>query len=315
MNSTLQQILVLLAETLLPVVVGFVLARNNLISERFKRLLVLVNVRVVFTVLSFIAFWKVQVDERFLLVPAAGLALTFIPYGIVRFTSRGVADPAERGAWVISGMLSNIGTLGGLVCYMLLGAVSYAYVQLAAAMQNLVTMLFCFPMCQKYRDLAEPGGVRIHRSFAELLFTWNQLGLVGMAAGAVFSVAAVPRPDSLDAVFDVLIYLSAWLQFLPIGIFLRPEALRQYLVPVLRSFPLLKFVVMPAIIWALSALMFSDPVVIATLVILASCPCAINAVLSCELFGLKTDVAEASFIITTVLFALVVCPVFFVVWG
>ena len=315
MNGTLQQILVLLAETLLPGAVGFLLARTNLLSERFKRLLVLVNVRVVFTVLSFIAFWKVQVDSRFLLLPFAGLALTFFPYGIVRFTSRRIADPAERGAWVISGMLSNIGTLGGLVCYMMLGAVSYAYVQLAAAMQNLVTMLFCFPMCQKYRDLADPGGVKIRRSLPELLFTWNQVGLLGMALGAAFSVAEVPRPASLDMVFSVLIYVSAWLQFLPIGIFLRPEAIRTYLLQVLRTLPPLKFALMPALMWLLCGALFSDPTVTATLVILSCCPTAINSVLSCELFGLRTDVAEASFVVTTALFAVVVCPVLFMVYG
>ena len=48
---------------------------------------------------------------------------------------------------------------------------------------------------------------------------------------------------------------------------------------------------------------------IATLVICSACPTAINSVLACALYGLKTDIAISSLMTSTFVFAVVVCPV------
>ena len=73
----------------------------------------------------------------------------------------------------------------------------------------------------------------------------------------------------------------------------------------------LKFILMPLVVWALCAAVVTNPVMAATLIIVSSCPTAINSVLTCALYGLKTNIAVASFMTSTTVFALVMCPIYF----
>ena len=60
-----------------------------------------------------------------------------------------------------------------------------------------------------------------------------------------------------------------------------------------------------------SRLVFQDPVLLNTFVILATTPTAINAVLASKLYQLRTDLAVCSFILTTFLYLVVVFPLLF----
>ena len=112
-------------------------------------------------------------------------------------------------------------------------------------------------------------------------------------------------------VFKPLVHISAWIQFLPVGLLLNFAAARRQLnLNVLKLIPL-KFIVMPAIIWLFCFFVFSDKTITATLVIQSACPVAINTVFCCALYGLKTDTAMAAFVSTTIVFLAVLCPIFF----
>jgi predicted permease len=73
----------------------------------------------------------------------------------------------------------------------------------------------------------------------------------------------------------------------------------------------IKFLLVPGLVWAMCETIFSDPAITKTIVILAATPTAINAVVSTALYELKKDVAIASFIGTTILFGVAVCPILF----
>lgn len=315
MDDTALRILLLLADSLLPISVGYFLSRRGLVSRATTQKLITFNVRVMFTILAFISFWKLRMTAELLWIPLIALVITFAPYFAGMAMSRGFAKPAERGAFVVSAMLGNTGTLGGLVSYLILGPIAYAYVQVVAVVQNFLIIVFCFPVCQRFHDLANTDGSAVKkRTFAELFFTWNQISLIGMIAGGALSAFSVPQPPLFDAVFSAFIHISCWINFLPVGLLLNFEAASKFMRQVTGIIPL-KFVFVPAVTWAVSELLVSDPTIIRTMVILAATPTAINAVVSCALYRLETDLTMASFIGTTILFAAVLCPVFFVLWA
>lgn len=144
-----------------------------------------------------------------------------------------------------------------------------------------------------------------------MFFTWNQVSILGMLAGAALSLGGVKQPDCFAPFFAALVHISAWIQFLPVGLLLNFAAARRQLnLNVLKLIPL-KFIVMPAIIWLFCFFVFSDKTITATLVIQSACPVAINTVFCCALYGLKTDTAMAAFVSTTIVFLAVLCPIFF----
>ena len=185
--------------------------------------------------------------------------------------------------------------------------------QIVAVIQNVLLITINFPVAQKFHDMAVAGEGKApmkKRSFAELFFTWNQVALIGMIVGAGLSLAHVPQPEWLQMVFKPLVHISAWIAFLPVGLLLDFEAARREMPKTLWLMPL-KFILMPLVVWALCAAVVTNPVMAATLIIVSSCPTAINSVLTCALYGLKTNIAVSSFMTSTTVFALVMCPIYF----
>ena len=200
MNDTLLRIALLLIDTIVPISLGYILHKKGIVTQEGTKKVFTFNVRVVFTVLAVISFWSLHIGPAIFWVPVIALVITFLPYFIMMAATKKNPDPRERGALVTAGMLGNTGTLGGLVCYLLLGPAAFAYVQIVAVIQNVLLITFNFPVAQKFHDMAVAGEGKApmkKRSFSELFFTWNQVALIGMIVGAGLSLAHVPQPEWL----------------------------------------------------------------------------------------------------------------------
>lgn len=319
LDETATRILFLLLDTVTPILAGIFLHKKGWVSRQGTQRVMTFNVRVVFTILALISFWNIHFSASVFWIPVIGLVITFFPFFVMMVATRRESDPKVRGALVTSGMLGNTGSLGGIICFLLLGAPGYAYVQIVAVLQNLILIVFNFPLAQRFADEAAAKAGREStapkkRSFAELFFTWNQIALVGMIVGAALSLTETAQPEWLVEAFTPLVHVSTWIAFLPVGLLFDFDSARRFIVKTLPLIPL-KFIVMPLLIWGICSLTVSDPVMSASLIILSSCPTAINSIITCALYGLKTHVAECSFMTTTPVFAFVLCPVFFWLFG
>jgi hypothetical protein len=311
MSQTLQNFLWLIFDTICPIALGYVLHARGLVTRDQTQKLITFNVRVVYTLLAFLAFWRLRLTAEILWIVPVSLLLTFVPYGIGMAMSRSFSDPAERGAFVMSAMLGNTGTLGGLVAFLIMGTAGYAYVQIPSVLQNVLLVLFCFPVCQKFRDQAQGGAAGAPaRSLRERLVTWNQVSVLGIAVGGALSACGLTQPDALRPLFAGFIHCSCWINFLPVGLLIDFAAARHCMRRVAGIIPI-KFVILPALVWGLCEMIFQDQTITKTMVILAATPTAISAVITAALFDLKKDVAIASFIGTSVLFCLIVGPALF----
>lgn len=311
MDDLTARVVLLFVDILCPIALGYWLKQRGLVSKAFTDRIIRVNVRVVYTILAFISFWKLPFTSEVAFLPVVGILVLLFPYFLGMAMTRKSRDPLERGSLVLSAMLGNTGAIGGLVSYLIIGPIAFAYVQLTGIIQNIVVILFCFPMCQRFRDQADARGGKIRRrTFREVFLTWNQVSILGMIAGSALSIGGIEQPESLSPVFGALIQLSTWVQLIPVGLLLNFREARAALPRVLPIIPI-KFVLVPLFIWGLGQLFISSPDITASLVILSSCPTAINAVLTSALFGLRNDVTMAAFVSTTLIFAAVVCPILF----
>ena len=314
MGDLSARILLFLLDTAGPVALGFWLRQRGLASKAFTDLVIRVNVRVVFTILAFISFWKLSFTADMAVIPAAGLLALLVPCLLGMALTRRNPDPLERGALVLSAMLGNTGTVGGLAAYLIIGPAAFACVQLAALIQSLIVVLLCFPMCQRFRDQADAeGGPLRRRTFREVFLTWNQVSILGMIAGAALSIGGVGQPEELASVFGALVHLSTWVKLIPVGMLLDIDAIRAVLKRTLIIIPV-KFIAVPAFIWLFSRACLASPALTASLVIMSACPTAITAVFTCALYGLRTEIAMASFASTMSVFLMIVCPALFLLF-
>ena len=314
MSAEDSRILYVVTDLMMPLVVGYFLHQRHLMSDRAANLLIRFNVRVIYTILTILSFWVLPISWELALMVPFGMLYVLVPGAIGAATfARRHKNLLNRGAYVLSAMLSNIGTLGGVCAFILFHEAGFAYSQIIGTCQNVLLALVCFPLAKYYRSkhmAAAHGDSEHHTSFREMFFSWNQISLLGIAFGLMLNAGGVQRPELLSHVFQYLVHFGAWTAMLPVGFLVNFSHARYYYGRVW-DLAVLRFLIMPAFIWCTSRLLFSDPVLLQTLFICAMTPTAINAVLTSRLYKLNVDLAVTSFIMTTGLFLCVIFPVFF----
>lgn len=307
------RILYVLTDLIAPLVVGYYLHQRHLVPEENINKLIKFNVVFVYTLLSLLSFWVLPLSWSLLLVPFFGFLLVLLPgaigYGLF---ARRIPNLLDRGAYIASAMLANLGTLGGVCAFILYNEEGFAYTQLIGTCQNVMLCLVVFPMAQ-YHYLKHTASVRktsrLH-AFREMFLSVNQMSLVGMIVGMLLNAGGLPRPAALGPIFQSLVHIAAWIAMLPVGFLINFEQVRHYEQKV-RSLSLIRFVITPLIFVLLTRLLVDDPVLRGTLLILAFCPTAINAVLASKIYHLSVDLAVSSFVITTAAFLFLFFPLLF----
>ncbi len=283
------------------------------LSKDILHWIIKANVVGVSTFLSIVSFWSVHVTAQLLWLPISTLPICFLPVAVFyALEQHRFSDAREQGSYLISMMLGNIGTLAGLCAYVLFGAVGFAYVQLIAVPQILIIVLFCFPMSQYYYDKwANHGeGKKMEIHLFRLLCTWNQLPAVGVAIGLTLAGFGVEKPPMVTTLFTILIHAGAWMGMVPVGYDLNLSAVKEYGGRLWPIFPV-KFILLPVVMYFLTSVFVSDATILTCVVLAAAAPTAIFAVASSQLYGLNVNLAESSFLTTTLAFLFVLYPVIY----
>ncbi|MFC2369569.1 MAG: AEC family transporter [Selenomonas noxia] len=314
MNEINARLIYLGTDLILPLIVGYLLYQRRLLSDAVVNLLIRINVIVFFTLLSLFSFWALPLTRDLLILPAFFAFIILFPGFISwRFLGRRFHSPIDRGTHLISALLSNIGTLGGICAYIIYGEPGFAYAQIGGACQNLILVLLAFPAAQYYYLLHKNRGrsARLDgRAFLGLLISWNQLSLLGMAAGLLLNLFGAVRPPVLSSAFSYLIHISAWFAMLPVGSLINFRRARHFVYLTLDMI-FLRFLLVPLVAYFAARLVISDPVIRNALVLFAGVPAAINATLTARLYHLNVDYTIAVFLVTTVLYLTVLFPAVF----
>ena len=308
-----ERIILVFTDILLPLAAGYFLKIHTLLPQKACDWLIRFNVIVMVTLLTLMSFWVLPLSAQLLWLPIIGILITAVPgfIGAKCFADR-FDNELDRGAFVISAMLSNIGTIGGLCAFILYGEEGFAYVQLVAAPQNILMVAAAFPMAKYYyeKHQATTKQAKLRLSFREMFITWNQVGILGMVAGMLLQLYGIERPLVLGVLFHNLVHVLAWVSLLPVGYLIDFSRARFYYRQVV-SMLWLRFVIVPASFYLLFKLLFTDQVLLGSLLILAATPAAINSVITAQLYKLNVDITIAAFLLTTVVFVLLVFPLFF----
>ena len=314
MNEINTRLIYLGTDLILPLIVGYLLYQRRLLSDAAVNLLIRINVVVFFTLLSLFSFWALPLTRDLVILPVFFAFIILFPGFISwRFLGRRFHSPIDRGTHLIPALLSNIGTLGGICAYIIYGEPGFAYAQIGGACQNLILVLLAFPAAQYYYLLHKNRGrsARLDgRAFLGLLISWNQLSLLGMAAGLLLNLFGAVRPPVLSSAFSYLIHISAWFAMLPVGSLINFRRARHFVYLTLDMI-FLRFLLVPLVAYFAARLVISDPVIRNALVLFAGVPAAINATLTARLYHLNVDYTIAVFLVTTVLYLTVLFPAVF----
>lgn len=292
-----------------PLVLGYLCRQKKWLNEDFCNKLILVNILIISTILSILSFWVLPLRLELIWLPLFGILLSAIPGLAAYFVSkRKYQNGLDKGSYLASAILSNVGTLGGLCAFILFGEPGFAYSQIVALFQGMVLFLYCFPMAQYYRQSSiADHNKRQKISFTSLFFNRNQLPVLGLAAGMFLYASGVPRPALFTDIFTPLIHISAWTSLIPVGYSIEFSEMKPYYTSILDLLPI-KFVITPLFAYLIAYILFNDQVILDSILLLASAPTGISAVVTARLYNLNLPLSGAAFLLTTVIYLLLIYP-------
>ena len=311
MDEKLFRILYVFTDLATPLLAGYIAYQRGRISDALCNALIRFNIIVMATLLAVLSFWVMPLSRSLLWLPLFSALFMLVPGSIAYLTfARRHKDALSRGAYYMSAMLTNIGTIAGLSAFILYDEVGFAYVQIVSSFQVGLLVLVCFPLAAMFRAQGAKEGTRVHLSLRELFLTPNQVPVLGLIAGLALNVYGVERPAVLGTAFQALVHIGAWTALFPVGCLVDFSRALPYIKKTADLIPL-RFLLTPLIFFGLCRLLFADSVLIGSVLLIAAAPTAINAVLTARLYKLNVDLTVASFLVTTVIYLLLFYPLFF----
>jgi predicted permease len=289
---------------IIPMAAGIAIRRFFADPQSTAKRIIGVNLVIFEPIIAFWSLWGLTLDRTQMVLPLSGLIISLCGLAIGTVTAHMLKlESKRRATYLISASLANHGaTMGGFVCYLLMGEQGLALSFLFVLYFMPYVLLAMFP----YAKRAGASGAGSIIRYSDYFLNTRNAPFLGIALAMACKVAGFPRP-SLPVPIDLLIVISVSLYYMTLGLTVGVSNLRRE-VPSLVSLSLIKFMMIPLI--TMSALSFFDldPAVKAVITIQSFMPAAVYSVITAVLFDLDTEMASRLFILNTALFMVCVIP-------
>ncbi len=208
------------------------------------------------------AVWSLDLsDRRTLAFPLVGLFALILGSLSGFLGSRLLALPPEKaGVYVTCSSFTNIGSIGGLILFMLVGEAGFALLPFYKLLEELWYYGVLFPLARQYGERANPGAgastpsgslAGIQRVLRDPFFL---IALAGIVTGVGLNTAGVDRPEFYGTLNSFLVPASTFVLLFTIGMRIRFKVERGHwraVALILTS----KILLVPAMTLAVSALL------------------------------------------------------------
>ncbi len=266
------------------------------------------------------AVWALDLSDASLLaLPVVGLSTLMFGALLGLAGSRLLGLPPERaGVYIPSSSFTNIGSIGGLIIFVLAGEAGFALVPFYKLFEETWYYSVLFPTAKRYGEIvraaetgrAVPGGAsapaprrdsrwEILRRVATDPFILISLGSV--SAGLILNLAGARRPSFYPELNSVLIPLASWIVLFTIG--MRMKIGNLFEDP--RTVTLListRQVLLPAFALCLGTLLglgrTEGAIGLKTVLVLSSMPIGFLGVVPPALYGLDVEFANRLWLVS-----------------
>ena len=256
------------------------------------------------------AIWIFQADTfRLLFLPllgflaiAAGAAASLILGRVLKL------DRSRRGALFSTGTMSNLGSVGTLVVFTSLGEAGYAMVPFYRLFELFSYYGICFPIARSFspQGASAAGRGRILSLFAD---PFVLVTLLSLGTGLILNLAGVERPSFYGPLNSFLVPLASLFLLMSIGMAMRFGKIGSYL---REAFVVagIKYLIIPVAVAGSAALLGYGSIYgglpLKVVLIMSSMPVGFIAMVPPSIYKLDVDLANAAWLVTTLLLALVI---------
>lgn len=208
----------------------------------------------------------------------------------------------DTGSMFTCGSFANIGSIGGLVCYLFLGEEGFALVSFYAIFVQITYYVIGFPIAKSFSsDITTNGNLVSHlkKVFSDIFVV---IALIYITIGIFFNLSGIIRPVFYQAINAVFIPIQTVLMLVSIGLAMKFGRVRNFTREcVVVSF--IKFTLVPLIISSVAFLLgygeIEEGLPLKVVIILSSMPVAFTALIPVSIYNLNLDMANSCWLVTT----------------
>lgn len=224
-------------------------------------------------------------------------------------------ENCQTGAYIVCGGFTNIGSLGALFCFLLLGEQGFALVPFYKLFEEVAYYTVGFPLAKSFsRDVTamDTFGRRIRKVVSD---PFVLAAVAGMGIGFALNLSGLERPVFYGLLNSILIPTASLLLLISIGMAMRFDRV----LPHLRAAAVIaaiKFIFVPATLTGLAFLAglhhLDQGLPFQVVLILSSMPVGFIAMVPPTLYDLDIDLANACWLLSNLLLVLSVPLLMFI---
>ena len=263
------------------------------------------------------AIWVIELnDPRMVTLPFLGMAAIFLGgLSALWFSKLLQLERKQTGSLFTCGSFTNLGTLGGLVCYIFLGEIGFGLVYIYRLFEEFIYYTVGFPIAKLFGSARDERESLLNRVKKLATDAFILMSLCSLVLGSLLNLSGIKRPELYQTVNSIFIPLGALLLIISIGLAMKITKVRDYLKECI-AVSAIKFLIVPTVITSLAFLLgyreMAGGHLIKVVILLSSMPVAFNALIPPSLYDLDVDLANSCWLFTTSLF-IIILPVLYLI--
>ncbi len=257
------------------------------------------------------AIWIVNLDDlKIFALPILGIAaLTLggvVAYGFAKMQNM---SRKQTGSYIVGGGFTNIGSIGGLLCFILLGEAGFALMPFYKLFESFMYFGLGFPVAKSFSlDEAETENLS-QRLKKVLIDPFMIVSIVSIVAGFTLNISGIARPEFYGTVNAIFVPSATVFLLSSIGMAMHFGRIGKYIKEGL-LIALIKFAIVPASITSVAFLIGFGEIDLGlplkVVLILSSMPVGFIAMVPPTIYDLDIDLANANWLVTNImLFAVI----------
>lgn len=253
------------------------------------------------------AVWVLPVGNQALtLLPLIGLTIVssgfFVGWLAMRW--RPLPTPGQGIGFSISCSFTNMGNIGGLVVFLLLGELAYSLVPFYKLFEEFWYYGVLFPYARQQASAAglyEDRSRQQHTLLRTVRDPFFLIVALAISFGLTLNLMGVVRPPAYGVINSWLIPSSSFLLLSSVGSQIRLGRIPRYWKPA-TAIVLLRLLVIPACTIGVALLLGlgqGDPLLIKTVLVLVMMPIGFTCLVPANLYNLDSDLVNTAWIIST----------------
>jgi len=272
--------------------------------EKFRKFLQKISL-LFFMPISFIgALWIININNiKIIILPFLGIFAIIIG-GLLGLITAKILKLSRKdsGSIFVSASFTNIGSIGGLICYLFLGEKGFALVSIYQLFIPAIYYVIGFPIAKSfsYDNIKKKNIIsQLKEAFTDIFVI---VALISIAIGILLNLSGIERPVFCKTINAIFIPVGTVILLVSIGLAMKFGKVKNYIKESI-AVSIIKFVLVPSIISTIAFLLgygkIEGGVPLKVVIILSSMPVAFIALIPASIYDLNLDLANSCWLLTT----------------